>query len=140
MNERASEQLPLGLAVAPEAFWEEDPLSMRSVWLSLCLTVVAGGCDLYFGDSASELERCPNGAGGGGQYDPAALSLRDPQTGQCMTLSGGAAEDCNDGVGGAPAPSAFPDWGSCVSYCEGLGESQCLSADGCRAIYVAYGT
>jgi hypothetical protein len=100
---------------------------------------VVAGCDLYFGDSSSDLERCPNGTGGGGQYDPAALSLRDPQTGQCMTLSGGAAEDCNDGVGGAPAPSAFPDWGSCTSYCEGLPEFDCTSADGCRAIYITSG-
>jgi hypothetical protein len=110
---------------------------MRFAWVPVYLVA---GCSLYFGDSENDLARCAGGEGGGGQYDPAALSLRDPQTGTCMTVSSGAAEDCNDGVGGAPAPSMFPDWGSCASYCDGLAETQCLSADGCRAIYVAYDT
>jgi hypothetical protein len=102
------------------------------------LLVLVGGCGLY--DSEDALARCDDQ--NGAPYDPASVSLRNPQTGECQVMSGGVREACDDGNGFAPeAPGgALPDWGSCSSYCDGLAETQCLAADGCRAVYVAYPT
>lgn len=55
--------------------------------------------------------------------------LRNPETGACEDWGGG---------GCWPEPQAdiaYPDWAACPGACEGLDETGCLAAEGCRAAY-----
>lgn len=102
---------------------------MRNRLCLALLAVVAAaavpGCHIYWGDD----DPC-SGAG-----DIAFTGLRNPYNGACESYGGGGrchgyAEADADG---ARAP--LPDWGACPSACEALGESACLAAERCRAVY-----
>lgn len=64
--------------------------------------------------------------------------LRNPQTGECEAFEDGLNVPCPIPGGTPPElpPNTFPSWGSCESECTDLDELGCLSAAGCRGIYV----
>ena len=104
---------------------------MRALWVTLALAPVAG-CTLYLGGDDGGDDTCPPSDYGG---DGIALGYRNPQNGGCEYFGGGG--------GGGPCgyydePTAPPDWATCPSQCEGLGESTCLEVDGCRGAYLAF--
>jgi hypothetical protein len=111
---------------------------MRRLALLLPLLLATPGCVFYFGDDGDD--DCWNG---GGAPEPWP-GLRNPETGQCENAGGGGGGWCGeDGVpvpatdsAEAPADQIAYDWATCTGPCDGLSESACQAADGCRAVYV----
>ncbi len=105
--------------------------------LAACSTF-ASGCQFYFGgdDDGQDDSPCAFAEDSAG----APLQLRNPYTGECVYGGGGGG-----GCWGDPQPAEQPtgadiwfdfNWPVCDSFCNQLGEGDCLEADGCRAIYV----
>jgi hypothetical protein len=93
-----------------------------------CVLVMLGGCGLYF----------DGGGGGGGTCnvpkEPAMPQLRDPQTGQCETISTSSCGPCE------ACPVAYPtDWASCDTMCLGRSEATCMATAGCQVEYLDKG-
>ncbi len=104
---------------------------LRHLLMTASIAVVAttAGCDLYFGHDYDP----PPCVGVRNESVPLAPNAyRNPQNGQCQSF--GNPYPCEDQFVGDIA--AIPDWGSCYSSCEGLGESACLAAPECFAAYV----
>ena len=103
---------------------------MKTISLAAIIaTVTLSGCDVWFlGDNCDNTIRVP----------PESIGLLDPYSALCIDSgTGGGGDTCGDfGGGGALAePAPAPDLAMCVSQCTGLGEADCLAADGCRAGY-----
>jgi hypothetical protein len=102
---------------------------MRKLALLLSISVLASGCEIYFGDDDDEC------ASGGTVRVPAPdTGLRNPETGVCEYY-GGNPDPCYAQPQAFDAPGALPNWGACVSECTGLDQDSCERADGCRVIY-----
>jgi hypothetical protein len=102
--------------------------------LALVLLVLTG-CDFYFnGDDDDQCGRTLE------DVAIVANEYRDPQTGTCQSF--GYPQQCDERCGPCPEydQPAPPDWGSCYSKCEGLGETQCLGETGCFAAYTDFPT
>jgi hypothetical protein len=102
----------------------------------LALLIPLGGCELYFGSGDDDDDDCLNG--GAAEPGVPAIGQRNPWTGECV-YQGGGIPPCSDEPppdDGFGAPWYDADWGYCYFGCESLGESDCLAADGCRAIYI----
>ena len=105
---------------------------------ALALALLASGCHLYFPDGDDEPCLEP-----GVPYP--SPSERNPYTGICEEgLGGGGGGGCEGdtpvsppttGTGSGEADRAARDWASCYGVCEGLDETTCLAADGCRAVF-----
>jgi hypothetical protein len=109
-------------------------LALSALLLTLSLTA---GCQLYFGGGDDD---CLYGGGSGGAAEP-AIGQRNPDTGQCEFFGGGGPYPCDGTCGpcaetGAYDQAAQPSWGYCESQCTGLDEASCLTAPGCRGIYL----
>src|SRR5262245_46701432 len=106
---------------------------MRSFVIAL---FVLTGCDMYFSGGDDECKAVPQT----GAFSP-AVTLRNPQTGVCEQQY--QPPYCDDRCGPCPEYDqalAMPDWGSCVSACEGLEEGKCKTTSGCFAAYTDYPT
>ena len=108
--------------------------------LALLLTFLPlTACNLYFNDEHTH--ECEDYASGDRAPSTDPL-LRNPATGQCEARGRDevpeyyCGDSATDSTVGEPLPP--PTWGSCESYCTGLGEDACLQAEGCRGIYQAY--
>lgn len=119
--------------------------------LVLAIAFVAqSGCVLYFGDDDDDCVSADDGAA-------PVQQLRNPETGQCETVSppydDGDPYHCDPPVaepagatGSGPEQGAEEtdpalsylarDWASCYSGCEELAEEACLMTPACRAVYV----
>jgi hypothetical protein len=98
------------------------------------LLATSAGCDLYFGHH--ENPPCADFVGDRKSDLAPAQSYRNPQNGACQYFGGGGGNNpCFDDQGAVDI-AALPDWGSCYSLCEGLGESACMNQTGCYAAYV----
>ena len=103
----------------------------RTMCRLLAVLALMTGCNLYWtgegDDVVCALDVAPS------------QELRNPTTGNCEYFNG-PGYPCDSVCGGpceydqgAPAPQ--PDWGACVSQCNGLEEASCLTAPGCLAAY-----
>ncbi len=96
---------------------------------SIAVAATTAGCDLYFGHDYKP----PPCAGIRNEGAPLAPnSLRNPQTGVCQPMD--YPYPCEGDFVGDIA--AAPDWGTCYTACEGLGESACLASPECFAAYI----
>ncbi len=97
-----------------------------------CALVLLGGCGLYFGNNGGpggDDDVCNGPAGGTSQQE------RNPQTGQCETITSGSC-----GCGPCAPTVAPPDWGRCDTQCLGQGEAACMATAGCQVEYLDKGT
>jgi hypothetical protein len=99
-------------------------------FLGLALMIAAmAACD-------EQCEDRPTGAA-----DLEQIGFRNPITGVCESFGGttGSGDNCGDFGGdrdlAEPAPN--PDYAQCFAGCEGLDETSCTDAPGCRAIYLS---
>jgi hypothetical protein len=92
----------------------------------------ASGCQFYFGDDDDDDQPCERPEAPGAPYEilnPYTLACESPWGGGgCVSPAGAPAED------GFRDSIAY-DWAECTAACASYGESDCLAADGCRAIY-----
>jgi hypothetical protein len=93
-----------------------------------CLVVAMTGCDLYWGG-----HNPPPCIAGGGVGGGVAVSLIDPETGQCDSEGGGVPPcDCGE----CPETPAQQLGGFCDGVCSALDETDCLAMAGCHAEYI----
>jgi hypothetical protein len=107
----------------------------RSVFALATVALLGSGCVFYVGGGADD-DDVVVVDGGMGTTDAACLPtvpppppqrVRDPYSGECHEYNWGGG--CN---GGPPPVIQY----ACESYCNALDETDCLAADGCRAVYV----
>lgn len=110
---------------------------MRLASLATALVLVSG-CMLVFDGRGSDGDDVSDGGGDEclvpRPATPPALTLRNPDTLDCETWTGGS---CNPECGPCPAiaPSLPPpSWGFCGSRCEALSETDCAMAPECRVV------
>lgn len=105
--------------------------------MRFALLALLGGCSLYWNsDPPPPPDACP-------VYEapPSDTQMRDPETGQCETISPDYCDPgCGPCPGGAGVGSNTADWSSCESKCLGMAESLCLATSGCQAEYLDNGT
>jgi hypothetical protein len=107
-------------------------------------SLALSGCQFYFGGNGDDDSDGPCTRPENGGAAVPVQQARNPYTGECVTSGGGGGGGCWDypATDSPPPPSGAGDaiwfdarWPVCENECNALPESQCLVADGCRAIY-----
>jgi hypothetical protein len=102
---------------------------MRSL-VFVVIAVATGGCSLWFNDGDDD-PPCLDTRGGADELGAPLPELLNPETLECQSFGGGCDPACGPCAGDA---EPVPTWAYCGT-CNGLDETTCLDATGCRAVY-----